>query len=229
MVRDIQILVNVLIEYFPTFLKAFEQNCPFNKFGQLEYHKKTIHIRRELGSVQAALEDPDFQQNLFETLRVWGIGSRASSLRPFPQFIDALMTKEDEIMGLEKMLIDQPNLSVSQVSKKLSRVVCSIDIVTNQAKLVAGSKALHHILPDLIVPMDRAYTQNFFGWSNPKFQYSQSECFEEAFHSFVAIARAVNPEQYVGDGWNTSGTKVIDNALVGVFCGGIELVKSNFS
>jgi len=31
------------------------------------------------------------------------------------------------------------------------------------------------------------------------------------------VARAVNPRQYVGTDWNASLSKVIDNALVGVF------------
>src|SRR5260221_103336 len=57
----------------------------------------------------------------------------------------------------------------------------TLGIVENQAKLVAGTKALHHILPELVVPMDREYTQLLFGWQNPRFQYAQRECFLEAY------------------------------------------------
>ncbi len=39
--------------------------------------------------------------------------------------------------------------------------------------------------------------------------------FFEAFKSFEYISRETNPEQYVGSGWNTSLSKVIDNAIVG--------------
>jgi hypothetical protein len=30
---------------------------------------------------------------------------------------------------------------------------------------VPGTKALHHLLPDLVPPMDRAWTGAFFHWS----------------------------------------------------------------
>ena len=35
------------------------------------------------------------------------------------------------------------------------------------------------------------------------------------FPRFCHIARMVNASQYVGTGWHTSRTKVIDNAIVG--------------
>jgi len=66
------------------------------------------------------------------------------------------------------------------------------------------TKALHHVLAELVVPMDREYTQTFFGWH------------AEEFGAFVQIARLVNPSQYVNIGWNSSRTKVLDNALVGL-------------
>lgn len=75
---------------------------------------------------------------------------------------------------------------------------------------------LHHVLPDLVVPIDREYTQRFFGWQNPKFQYGQQGCFVQAFGTFAQIAREVNPLQFVDGGWNSSRTKVIDNAIVGL-------------
>jgi hypothetical protein len=51
----------------------------------------------------------------------------------------------------------------------------------------------------------------------PEFQQHQARCFEYACGSFHRVARAVNPRQYVGTDWNASLSKVIDNALVGVF------------
>ena len=39
--------------------------------------------------------------------------------------------------------------------------------------------------------------------------------FKEAYKVFMRIARSIEPEKYVGIGWNTSQTKVIDNAIIG--------------
>jgi len=67
----------------------------------------------------------------------------------------------------------------------------------------------------LVAPMDRGYTQKFFQWHNPQFQYDQARKFRVIFHAFVDVARAVRPSQFVTGGWNSSPTKVLDNAVVG--------------
>ena len=210
--------VSLLIARFKTCLEAYNRYCPFTKYGQLEYHAETIRHRRDLGSAEAALDDISFQKSFYRTLQAWGIGSRASVLKPFPAFVAALQDKVGEIRDLDGLTIDQPNLNVSRVAEKLARLSQTLAIVDNKTRLVPNSKALHHLLPDLVVPIDREYTQRFFGWQNPRFQNFPEECFVEAFHAFVRIARDTNPAQYVGSGWYTSRTKVIDNAVVGLAC-----------
>ena len=131
-------------------------------------------------------------------------------------FAASLRKHTSELVALDGLTIDDAN--VNEVSEELWEILVNLDIVDNQAKLVSGSKALHHLLPDLVVPMDRAYTQKFFGWHNPVFQYSQQDCFREAFYAFAKIARNVNPEKFVQTGWRSSRTKIIDNALIGMIC-----------
>lgn len=211
--------VAVLIAGFKTFLDAYDRDCPFTRHGQLQYHVETIGHRRRLGSAKAALNDEAFQRSLYRTLQAWGIGSRASTLRPLSDFVAALQAKAEAIEELDGLAIDQPTLDVGLVGAKLARLMQSLDIVGNKARIVPGSKALHHLLPHLVVPIDREYTQRFFEWANPTFQNFPERCFKEAFSAFVDIARAANPEQYVrGDGWYTSRSKVIDNAIVGLWC-----------
>jgi hypothetical protein len=218
MTRKREPLTPLLLADFPRFLDAFEKNCPFKRYGQLEYHVETIEQYRRFGSATAALADESFLRSLYKTLQSWGIGARASSLKPLADFAAALRERAAQIAQLEELAIDRPNLDKEPVCNQLWHLIKTLGIVTNNAKIVPGTKALHHVLPELVVPMDRAYTQNFFGWHNPQFQYGEQGCFHEAFLAFVTVAREVNPRQYVGGGWNTSLTKVIDNALVGVFC-----------
>jgi len=210
--------VALLVGNFKSFLDAYDRYCPFTRYGQLEYHMETIGHRRRLGSAEAALTDEVFQQSLYRTLQAWGIGSRASKLRPFPDFVAALHAQAATIEELDGLTIDQPTLDVAAVGSSLARLVQSLDIVGNKTRIVPGSKALHHLLPELVVPIDREYTQRFFDWANPTLQNSPERCFKEAFDAFVRIARTANPAQYVGEGWYTSRTKVIDNAIVGLWC-----------
>lgn len=196
---------------------AHDQHCPFKKYGQLEYHRETIRLRRALGSANAALHDVPFLESRHQTLQAWGIGLRASRLRPLREFTGALQAKTEAIGELDNVAIDQPGLDVSSIAAKLAHLFQTLNIVDNDARVVAGSKALHHVLPELVVPIDRAYTVPFFGWAPTRFQYASQECFVEAFHGFVKIAAATKPEQYVKEGWYTSRTKVLDNAVVGLF------------
>ena len=205
-----------LIAEFPRFLQIYNRNPPFTRTGQLEHHVETIQIRRKLGSAVRALADPSFLESLHRTLQAWGIGVRASKLAPLAQFGRMLSEKSAQIAALDKLRIDDPALDVAAVSEKLWHLIHTLGIVSNETTIVPGTKALHHILPDLVVPVDRAYTQKFFGWHSPQFQYGQSKVFQESFAAFAEIARSVNPAQYVGLGWNSSLTKVIDNAIVGM-------------
>lgn len=210
--------VPVLVGGFKTFLEAYDRYCPFTRHGQLQYHVETIRSRRRLGSAKAALADEAFLRGLYRTLQAWGIGSRASTLRAFPQFVAALQAEAKTIEALDNLAIDQAGLDVNTVGATVAQLAQSLEIVGNKARIVPGSKTLHHLLPELVVPIDREYTQRFFEWANPTLQNFPERCFREAFTAFATIAREANPAQYVGDGWYTSRTKVIDNAIVGLWC-----------
>jgi hypothetical protein len=206
----------MLVEKFPAWVAYFESKGPFRKYGQLEYHRETIGRRLELGSAAVALTDEPFQRALYKTLRAWGIGLRRSRLKPFDEFAAILSRQKEAVAKFETMILDDPLMDVDATTDALWTLMLQLPIVENTAMLVPVTKALHHVLPELLVPMDREYTQQFFGWQNPQFQYGQRDCFVEAFNAFARIARAVNPSQYLNRGWNSSRTKVVDNALVGL-------------
>jgi len=206
----------VLAADFPHWLDLFDANGPFRKPGQLECHRKTIDRRFVLGSGAAAVGDELFLKSLYATLLAWGIGSRESKIRPYDAFARDLGRFQREIASLDAVSIDDPQLDVSRISDELWALLDGLMIVENKAKVVSGTKALHHILPNLVVPMDRKYTQVFFGWQNPKFQYGQRECFVEAFEAFVQVARIVKLGRYVGKAWRSSRTKILDNGVVAV-------------
>ena len=209
--------VDMLIRDFERYVFAFDEKPAFTRSGQFENHEKTIKLRFELGSASAALQSSDFLDCLRNTLLSWGIGSRASRLVEFEQFGEVLQRHVFAISELEHKHLDAPGLRVQLIADKVWAIINGLDIVENEAKLVPCTKALHHLLPELIVPMDREYTGTFFGLQGPNFQYRQDKIFHDAFERFAAIAKSANPRQYIGSGWRTSVTKVIDNAIV-AFC-----------
>lgn len=209
--------ISLLIRDFERYLRAFDENPAFRKAGQLERHVETIRIRNMLGSATNATRDEAFLKSLYLTLQAWGIGRRGSNLANFDAFASAIRQSEPSIQAMEGQAVDDPELNLEQTSDRVWRLIESLDIVNNQARLVPCTKTLHHLLPDLVVPMDRAFTATFFGWHRPEFQYQQKNVFRHAFVQFAKIGRETKPSQFIGLGWRTSRTKILDNALVG-FC-----------
>lgn len=188
-----------------------------SRSGQLSGHVHTLQIRSELGSALEALQSGRYLSSLYDTLQAWGIGVRGSRLVSPSDFETALHDHETDIAALDGLQIDDPNLDVTAVTYALWSLISTLGIVANDTPLVAGSKALHHVLPDLVVPIDRQYTRPFFGWNGVQFQYQQQRVFEDMFPTFHRIAVAVHPEQFLGKGWRTARTKIIDNGIV-AFC-----------
>lgn len=200
---------------FNDYLNNFHDNILFRKYGQFEFHVATIEKRKEMADALTAVSNPDFIKLLWDVLRSWGIGSRGSHLVGFAEFMASFEESLEDYIELDDMKIDENFGTEENVVKKIYSLIDSLSIVTNKTKLVPCSKALHHIFPELIVPMDRTYTQLFFMFNNQEFQNNQYTVFKQAYKTFMRIARSVKPEQYVGYGWNTSQTKVIDNAIIG--------------
>ena len=198
---------------FAQLVADYDAKAPFRRAGQLESHLSTIAARRSAGTVRAALAGESFATLLQLTLQKWGIGKRRSKWADAAPFVESLRRCGPQIETLERLAIDDPALDVAGVAEDIMGIIESFRIVENEALLVACTKTLHHLLPDLVVPIDRKFTQTFFLWSG--LQSHQREHFREAFAAFADIARATNPKQYVGtQKWHTSRTKVIDNAIV---------------
>ncbi|MBU0595062.1 hypothetical protein KJ567_00045 [Candidatus Bipolaricaulota bacterium] len=211
---DVSQRIKEVIGEFATLLEYYDHALPFDRSGQYIFHRRTIDRRFEAGSMSAGLGDEIFLQDLYSTLQAWGIGSRASRLAPFSEFCAELRRWEGSLQKLDGLRIDVPGLDVEATGEALWRLIEGVNVVDNQARIVALSKTLHHLLPDLLPPIDRMYTQTFFGFHSPEFQYGQEQVFTKVWRHFTTIAAEVDPSRYVGEGWRTSRSKVIDNAIV---------------
>ena len=214
----IEARVAKLISGFGDYVQTYDDSVPFTG-QQLALHRKTIALRREAGSVRAAVEDEQYVASLRQTLQAWSIGRRASRLVSEEEFVAALRAVVPRLEPLELLTIDATDLP-GDLADQFWFAIESLGVVTNKAKLVAGTKTLHHLLPDLVPPMDRAWTGTFFQFHLPEWQDlgSQRRVFRIAYNQFVTVAQRARPEQYVtGLGWRTSRTKILDNALIG-FC-----------
>jgi hypothetical protein len=96
-------------------------------------------------------------------------------------------------------------------------VIACIKVSTSRTQLVAGSKMLHHVLPDLIPPIDRRYTFRFF--TGQMTVPSDHAAFLDWFPQLAAIGkRCEHPIHNAiqrGGFMATGEAKVIDNAIMG--------------
>lgn len=203
-----------LIDGFGSFVGAYDTLVTLAP-KQLDSHRTTIALRHRAGSVSAAVADPEFVVSLRRTLRAWRVGMRRSRLAGEPELADALRAALPAITALESLRIDADDLP-DNTPEALWAIVASLGLVDNDAKIVAGTKALHHLLPDLVPPMDRAWTGGFFGLKDWAWQGAQQrQTFLNSYRALIDVAKATDPQRYVtGEGWRTSRTKIIDNALI---------------
>ena len=164
--RQAQLATRVaeLVEGFDRYVDLYDRTYPFTQAKQLVLHRQTIDRRRQLASVTAALEDDGFLRLLYETLRAWGIGVRASVLVPFDDFAAALREHQVQLASLNGDKIEDPSLDAVSTGVALWLIIArwtssQTRLVSCQAQDPAPSPA------GLVPPMDRAWTGQFFEWS----------------------------------------------------------------
>ena len=207
--------VRDLTDQFGRYVTAFDSLVPFSS-DQLAAHRTTIGLRRAAGSLAEAIADPRFAASLRQTLVAWRLDSRASRLASESGLGDALRAALPGIAAFEAFHIGAADLPDS-VPERLFALIASLGVADNDAKLVAGTKTLHHLLPELVPPMDRVWTGMFFGLHAPEWQGdNQRRSFLRMFRALHEVARWSDPQDYVtGEGWRTSRTKILDNAVIG--------------
>jgi hypothetical protein len=214
--------IKELCHHMYTYLDFYEKANPFNKPEQLEFHIQTIDLRHKLG-ISAALQDNTFIKSLWNTLDAWDLNIRGTKLVPLKKFKEELLNHEKQIVELDGARINDPDLPLERTAGRLWNLIktMKLSISTRSGErvknpVVVGTKTLHHLLPDLIPPVDREYTRPFFMFWMQYFQNYPHRVFPYIWKKFVFIAHETNPVQYVNKTkWSTSITKILDNAVVG--------------
>jgi hypothetical protein len=211
--------VRDLTASFADYVEVFRLRGPFSG-SQLNVHLRALSSRAAFASAAEAVIDSRFADAVRDVLREWGVGSRGTELVPSDVFHGELRKLVPHLAELEQAQIEDRALDMPRIASIVWGLLDSICLVTKHGqpvrnRLVSGSKALHHVLPALVFPIDREYTQTFFNWHNPQFQYNPRGCFEVIFLALAETARAVKPRRFVGEGWMSSPTKILDNAIVG--------------
>jgi hypothetical protein len=212
-----------LVGDFSHYVHSFDPNQQFGG-PSIYFHLKAIEALSRHPTAVDALGDDTFFDYLYATLASWGLhrmGPGNAKLRDIAELKASFREQASSIERVQQLQIDRLDPSrVGDVAEQAWKIMAGLRVGIGQTLLVANSKALHHLLPGLIPPIDRSYTLKFFVGRPylypgrdadyfrilyPLFREIAVRC-SGAIHGFIAAP----PE-----GMNTSVTKVIDNAILG--------------
>lgn len=204
-----------LVSRFDSYVEIHDARAPSARSARLSHHREAIMRRRASGSAVRALDDDAFLAALYAAVHGGGGAATAAGLVTPAELAAALGRHRDAIAALEELRIDDRSLDPQDLARRLWPLVDGLDLAAGLRRVVVATKTLHHMLPDLVPPMDRTWTGLFFGWQAADLQARPEVTFLLAYHQLAAVAQAVQPARLVGEGWRTSRTKVLDNALIG--------------
>jgi hypothetical protein len=165
--------VQDLIARFEDHLERFQTEEPFTE-PSLYFHQKTrcmLDRARLLGdcdaqAVASCIDDDSFLESLYATLTAWGLdrmGPLGPKLVNFKEFAATFRHHREPICELSSHRLDLlRDNEVAMVAGNIWGLIAELKIGKARKKIVSGSKALHHLLPDLVPPIDNAYTLKFF-------------------------------------------------------------------
>jgi len=157
----------------------------------------------------------DFIELVYTTLIAWNMNQRGAKLSEFNFFKKSLIENQLAIQSLEKYRIEDLE-SIDEVKKQINFLFENLNLVAeDKPKLVTFSKTVHYFLPNLLMPIDRAYTLMFF-YKNINFDKNkQIQIYFEIFEQFQQFAK-----KYIGyfdrydNQWNKNIPKMIDNIII---------------
>jgi hypothetical protein len=214
----VQDRVQELCQNFDLYLVEFNRIDPFT--GPCVYfHLRTLERLKAIG-ISQAFDDTIFFEYLYATLASWGMhhmGPKGSKLVDFTDFMITLRAQKEKILDLQELkLTNLDEEELKSATTNLWNLLSHLKVSSTDTQLVAGSKALHHLLPNLVPPIDGEHTLRFVYGYKPTNE-SDERKFKKTFPLLWAIGKGEKDtiSQWIGKSFHTSETKVIDNAVVG--------------
>lgn len=200
--------INEFVAEIPGLIKNFS----YRKGPDLYFYRKTMDLRRRKGLDELFEDNTDrFIELIYATLVAWDMNSRGAKMKYFDDFKSNILANKDGFMQLSSSRLETlSGAKVGDVKMCLSQIYSNMHLMESAGKLVSNSKVMHFILPDLVMPMDRQNTLNFFfGNTNESGGY-----FLRIFGQSHEIAKKIDLRQFLDEEWNLSVPKVIDNAII---------------
>jgi hypothetical protein len=185
----------------------------------LYFHERALATRRDPASLTHL-------EYVYATLASWGMhrmgkgGSKMQGFEVLSKSVQALKGRIAEAQTFDFREMSEIKWAV------LKEVFSGVKVMASGTTLVGNSKVMHHMLPNIIPPIDREYTLSFlFGnttiRNNLETEWQLMKEFISQFFIPVASNTAflAKAEQWMKRRaeypWDTSVFKVVDNLVIG--------------
>ncbi len=189
----------------------------------LKFYRDIINMHRSVKDILNLIKNDDFCRKLYNTLEAWNMNQRGARLNEFEIVKESIRQHELFLIDLYENKLDSIESVENEKGQKIIRdlefVFCHLEIMKSKRRIVGVSKAMHFLLPDLVMPIDSTYTMPYFYGSNKYSEKAEKE-FRDYLDIFARTHRIANNLQLTnsdvkGGEWNTSIPKLIDNAIIG--------------
>lgn len=154
--------VSHLLENVDACLKSFERTSALAVHPATSHRHTLAYVRRAARPTDV-LDETGWYESLLKTLADWNMDERGAELLPLATVRESFLALRPQLAELENTRLEAIEPYYSVVSeRKLWPIIEKLRVGAQGTRLVVNTKALHHLLPDLIPPMDRSYTFWFF-------------------------------------------------------------------
>jgi hypothetical protein len=181
-----------------------------------EFAKAAEPYNRILRFPRQDIASAELIELVYEMLIKFKMNSRGAKLSELLDFKKSIKKHAKTIQSLAKYKLEKVKEEDDTLKDTISTLFCGLDLVATDSRLVTFSKAMHFLLPDLFMPIDRRYTiQFFYDGTMPN---NQKECFLQVFEQYRQFAQKhheiLKLQVDKTSCWNRNLPKVIDNIII---------------
>lgn len=161
----------------------------------------------------------EFLELLYVTLSMEFENQKLGKLKDFSIFAESIKKHQEDFKELSPLkLRDLDEWDWEECREIFEDLFTDLELVNGKSSVIAFSKVLHFMLPNLIVPIDRKNTMRFFYgkkyscFKSLENQYQTFWNLETVFSEFVKRNKV---SQYIDDTCNLNIPKILDNAIIG--------------
>ena len=166
--------------------------------------------------------DSKFRSDLHKTVKVW-VNYPRCKLKCSSSFYKAIQGITDDLEQIKNITLEslvEKEETFPQIKGMLKNVFEGLETADQCSQLVPNSKTLFHLLPDLIMPVDREYVLSFFTGGKYIPPKKEIEYFIGIFEYYYQICKKnftqIKSIYYKKRGrYDSSIPKIIDNAVCG--------------